>query len=254
MRKLGILVLVLSALAGARLSAQAGRLVVAADPQLIESGFTAFVFPRFALKTGIAVSVHAIGPGNDAASVRIVAGSGQGLAVFEGFGRIYSLVMAEDAPAQATRFAAWMRSGVGGRTIAQFRLDGKQVFKPIEQALAAIQPTVFKGNAARGERLAYANCGRCHVIGARNRMKGIGSTPSFGALRALKDWQERFQTFYVRNPHPAVVQVADITMPFSAARPTPMHPVEITQDELHDILAFVAALEPADLGAPIRHQ
>ena len=254
MRKLGILVLVLSALAGAGLPAWAGKLVVAVDPQLIESGFTAFVIPRFALKTGVVVSVLAIGKGDDAASVRIVASSNRKTAAFEGFGQIYSLVIAKDAPPEATRFANWLHSGVGARTIAQFRIDGKQVFKPVEQTSEAIQLTAFTGNAARGEQLAYANCGRCHVIGARNRMKGIGSTPSFGALRALKDWQERFQAFYVRNPHPAVVQVADITLPFSAARPTPMHPVEITQDELHDILAFVAALAPADLGAPIRHQ
>ena len=56
------------------------------------------------------------------------------------------------------------------------------------------------------------------------------------------------------NPHPAFTQVADVTPPFHEERPPPIIPVEMTLDDLQAILAYVAALEPADLGAPIRHQ
>ncbi len=85
-------------------------------------------------------------------------------------------------------------------------------------------------------------------------MKGIGSTPSFGALRALGNWRERFETFFARNPHPAIVQLEGVTPPFAAATPPPMAPVVITRAQFDDILSFVEALTPADLGAPIRHQ
>jgi hypothetical protein len=85
-------------------------------------------------------------------------------------------------------------------------------------------------------------------------MNAIGSTPSFAVLRALPDWGARFQGFFALNPHPAFTQVADVTDPFPIDRPPPIIPVEITLDDLEAILAFVAAMEPADLGAPLLHQ
>jgi len=52
----------------------------------------------------------------------------------------------------------------------------------------------------------------------------------------------------------AAVQAATVTDPFDAARPPPIVPRAITILELDNILAFVAAIEPADLGAPLKHQ
>ena len=86
------------------------------------------------------------------------------------------------------------------------------------------------------------------------RMKGIGSTPSFALLRALSDWPRRFEAFYVLKPHGAFTRIAGVTPPFPIDRPPPIAPVEMSLDELDAILAYVAQMEPADLGAPIRHQ
>ena len=85
-------------------------------------------------------------------------------------------------------------------------------------------------------------------------MSSIDSSPSFFALRSLPDWEDRFQTFYVLNPHPAFTQIADVTPPFPDELPSPIVPVEMTLEDVDAILAFVAALKPADLGAPLQHQ
>ena len=111
--------------------------------------------------------------------------------------------------------------------------------------------TVFEGDAARGEDFSFANCGRCHVVGDRNKMKGIGSTPSFPVLRSLNDWEERFSTFYARIPHPAIVQLEGVSAPFDPAFPPANQPLRLTLDQLEDILTFVSALQAADLGAPL---
>jgi hypothetical protein len=79
-------------------------------------------------------------------------------------------------------------------------------------------------------------------------------TPSFALLRTFSDWQDRFSTFYVRNPHPSFTQVIDITPPFARNLPPAIVPLEITQDELDSILAYVATILPADLGAPLQNQ
>ena len=49
-------------------------------------------------------------------------------------------------------------------------------------ALAAAGPAAAQ-SWAPGEKLSYIDCGRCHVIGERNRMGGIGSTPGFAVNR-----------------------------------------------------------------------
>jgi len=89
------------------------------------------------------------------------------------------------------------------------------------------------------------------VIGDRNRMKGIGSTPSFPVLRSLPDWEARFSTFYARIPHPSIVQLEGVSEPFDPAFPPANQPLWLTLDQLEDILTFVSGLAPADLGAPL---
>ncbi len=240
-------------------------LVLRASPALIDSGFLAFLMPRFSLKTGIDITVQPIA-GKDiiptdadiALILRNTASTGGTIVITQKTGdgatRRYALILADQVPPGARRFARWLTSPIGQRTIAQFRKDGRQPFAPPEKRPDAATTVTFTGDTQRGENLAYLNCGRCHVIGPRNRMAGIGSTPSFSALRALGNWRERFSTFFDRNPHPAVVVVKDLSRPRVEAHTTPMSPVVITRDEFKDILAFVAALEPADLGAPVAHQ
>jgi len=105
---------------------------------------------------------------------------------------------------------------------------------------------------APGEKLTLQHCGRCHVINERNRTGGIGSTPSFGALRTLDDWEARIRGFYALAPHPAFTQVVGITDPFALDRPSPIHPVELTQDDLEIITEFTRTVAPKDLGGPVQ--
>lgn len=102
-----------------------------------------------------------------------------------------------------------------------------------------------------GERLTMINCGRCHVIGERNRMGGIGSTPSFMVIRTWENWEEKAKAFWTLNPHPAFTQIEGITEPFADDRPSPIHPIALTPDEVETILAYMRTVEPADLGAEI---
>ncbi len=93
-----------------------------------------------------------------------------------------------------------------------------------------------------GKSFAENHCSRCHVIGDYNPNGGISSTPSFQLLvNALKDYQERFDTFYVRPPHPAVILVEGIQklddLPYNAA------PVHITLKDVDNIAAFAKTLK-----------
>ena len=109
-------------------------------------------------------------------------------------------------------------------------------------ALTAAEPY------APGEKLTLLHCGRCHVINQRNRMGGIGSTPSFGALKSLADWREKFEGFWFEPPHKAVIQIAGVTEPFHPERPPPIAPVELTEAEVEEILRFVETIKAKDLG------
>ncbi len=220
---------------------------------LIDSGFIKFLLPRFSLKTGVLVDVKTAENGEAYFST-----SGEGEPVFQGLGNVYSFGLTEgNSPRhkKAQRFADWLVSDVGKRTIEQFSPNGKQVFTLITTAEKEVEFEGFGGNAALGETLAFTNCGRCHVIGERNKMQGIGSTPSFALLRSLDDWQQRFETFYLRRPHPVIMQIDGITEPFDPAHPPTIHPLTMTETEVLDILTYAHTIQPADLGAAlVMHQ
>lgn len=214
---------------------------------LQENGFLRFLLPRFSLKTGIRIALQAD-------TFEAVISTDRGVPLMDGLGQVFYLQTSiADTPQgqRARRFAAWLDSETGRRTIAQFKIDGAQIFTPIEPLQAAEIATVFQGDAALGEHFSFAKCGRCHVVGDRNRMKGIGSTPSFPVLRSLPDWEERFSTFYARIPHPALVQLEGVSEPFDPAFPPANQPLWLTLEQLEDILTFVSTLPPADLGSPL---
>jgi mono/diheme cytochrome c family protein len=220
---------------------------------LAENGFLKFIMPRFSLKTRVRPELR-----TDVTNADAFWDTKGGTPVMQGLGQVFYLRIPDvdtSAGQKARRFADWLFSDVGRRTIERFTLNGAVVFSDV-QANVVVQSTVeFDGNAARGETLAFENCARCHVIGTRNKMKGIGSTPSFGLMRGMPDWQDRFTTFYVRPPHPAITQIEGITEPFDPARPPTIQPLLLTQTDVEDILTFVATVDPIDLGAPlIEHQ
>lgn len=218
-----------------------------AVPNVLEqSGFAQFVVPRFVLKTGVRIT--RVGE-DEAAQMRFTQG---GQTLFVGLGKQWSFEHEGDA--RAERFATWLRSDIGKRTIESFIApDGSPFTTQVAAAVAA--PVVdFDGDVAEGETLSLSMCGRCHVINEKNRMNGMGATPSFAVLRSLTDWDDRFQTFHLRNPHPSFTQIEDITDPFDPSLPPPIVPMEMTQADLDAILAYVAIMAPADLGAPLQTQ
>ena len=91
-------------------------------------------------------------------------------------------------------------------------------------------------------KVAHEHCTRCHVVGKFNPNGGISSTPSFQLLvNALKDYRERFDTFYARAPHPAVIIIKGIKkrddLPYNAT------PVVLSLKEVENITAFAETLK-----------
>ena len=108
--------------------------------------------------------------------------------------------------------------------------------------LAGATAAAAEGNAELGRRIAEKHCSRCHVVGDFNPSGGIGSTPSLQLLvNALTDWEARFETFFVRRPHPAFITVKNY--PRLTKLPENAAPVAIELEEVQDILAFVRTLK-----------
>lgn len=245
----------LSVFAAGKTNADGRSFAIYADPDLIETGFLKYLLPRFSLKTGIKVTV------SDPADAHVAltatpASPTSARPALSGAGKTYYLELRTDQPANpnAERFDDWLMSEIGQRTITSFTVDGEQVFSGAAGVAGNAAAAVLPGNVIQGQTLSLEHCGRCHVVGEENRFKGIGSTPSFGLLRTFTDWKGRFEGFYALNPHPAFTEISGVTAPFDPERPPPIIPLRLTLDDLDNILAFVASIEPADLGAPIVHQ
>ncbi|MBK0326676.1 hypothetical protein I5535_05145 [Rhodobacteraceae bacterium F11138] len=219
---------------------------LAAPPAVVESGLLQHILPRFSLKTSVRVVA------DDAGAMSLNA-SGPGTPVFHRDGVTYFLRITDSAPRQQ-RFHDWLTSEIGKNTVDSFAPDGEPLFSARFETIEVRAEPTFEGDAARGAQLSLIHCGRCHVVGPQNRMKGLDSTPSFAVLRGFADWDTRFQEFFVRKPHAVFTQIQDVTPPFDPERPSPIVPVRITLQDLDAILAFVAETEAADLGAPLQTQ
>ena len=98
----------------------------------------------------------------------------------------------------------------------------------------------------KGREVVRQHCTRCHVVPNMNPYGGIGSTPSFAALKWLSDWEHRFEVFYTLPPHPALVNIQGITEERSASLPAFVTEIELQIDDIDAILAFVRTLETPD--------
>jgi mono/diheme cytochrome c family protein len=225
--------------------ARSFRLRVA--PELESSGLMAHLLPRFALKTGRRAELVQ----GEADITILPEGNGRGIRLMARDGRGFALERQGDNPAAGV-FTDWITSDIGKRTIEAFVPTDGPVFLATVTEAPSVEIT-FDGDPVLGATLAAQHCARCHVV-RQGEGVGIGSTPSFPALRALPNWAERALSFYVLNPHPAFMQIADVTPAFDPLRPPPIVPVELTLDQVEAIQAFIATLEPADLGAPIQMQ
>lgn len=250
-RSVACALVLLTAIAGAATAASAAEaLRLGVSERLVETGLLKYVLPRFSLKTGVRIELVDEGAH---AHMALAAGGG-GRAVFTGHGQTWRMRIRDRDHAGAARLADWLTSEVGHRTIAAYQVDGAAPFAPAVIAEVEEAPLEFDGDKAQGLTLSQAHCGRCHVVARDTGDTSIGSTPSFFALKAMADWDMRFQIFYVLNPHPAFTQVEGVTDPFPIDRPSPIVPVTITPEDMEDILTYVAGLAPADLGEPLVHQ
>ena len=227
--------------------AQTKTFSLSADSELIENGALKHLLPRFSLKTGVKVQI--VESGGDA----LLATSADGRGVFQSTdGAIFRLAIADsDAKEMAERFRDWLTSDIGQRAIQKIKIDGANPYGPVDAAPVVEVEIDVEGNVALGEEIAHRRCGRCHVISKKNRFGGIGSTPSFGAMKTLPEWEARFQAFWTLNPHPAFTQIEDVTEPFDPQRPSPIAPLELTQDELEALLAYVMTIKPKNLGGDL---
>lgn len=211
--------------------------------EIAASGLPDYILPRFALKTGRRAKFVTEGP-----DARLAA-AGNGTPVMARGGVLYVIVLETDNDA-ARRFAEWLSSEIGQNTVAAFVPEDGDPFTPPPEG-AAPQEIAFEGDATLGREVAETHCARCHRIAPELTGMTLGSTPSFAALKTLPDWSERFTAFYALNPHPAFLLVEGISPPFDPARPPPIVPVEVTLDEIDALLAYVAGVPAADLGADI---
>ena len=218
---------------------------LAVPPELSDTGLFDYVLPRFSLKTGVRIKVL-----DEGAEAEAIFGD-DGIPVFKSQTALWHFTGTGEHP---TRFLNWLQSDVGKRTIEAFEVDGVAPFSADIAVVEVEEAPVLDGDAVAGARLAMHHCGRCHVVADANRMKAIGSTPSFALLRTFEDWDSRFSAFFALKPHPAFTQVEDVTESFGGATPSPIVPLEITLDDLDAILAFVATIAPAELGAPLQQQ
>ncbi|MEX0348133.1 MAG: hypothetical protein AB3N15_01825 [Paracoccaceae bacterium] len=241
-----ILVLILALLPGLAM-ADDKRVALFAPPELVEIGLIRHIAPRFSLKTQVKVDLV-----EDPVQAELVLGP-VGRALFSGLGQTWHMDLRAETKG-AKRFADWLTSQVGARTIQGFAPEGAPIFTEPRQQQAVVAEIEVTGDAVAGQGLSWAKCGRCHVTERGKDGFGIGSTPSFFVMRGFDDWQERFTAFYVLKPHAAFTQIAEVTDPFPVDRPSPIAPIELTLDELEAILAYVAVLDPADLGKPLQHQ
>lgn len=224
------------------------RLVrVYAPTELVQSGLFKFAFPRFSLKTQVRVELV-----EDVSAADLTFGP-DGRALFSGLGATWHVAVLSKDHTGTQRLRDWLTSDVGTRTVFAFQQDGVAVFSPPQAQAEQTVVVALDGDADTGKQVSYAKCGRCHVT-ERGKGWGIGSTPSFFALRSMADWQGRFEAFYALKPHAAFTQITEVTAPFPEDRPSPIAPIELTLDDLDAILAYVQGLEQADLGAPVQHQ
>jgi hypothetical protein len=222
---------------------------VFADPEFIESGLFKYLAPRFTLKTQVRLI---LGEQSDA-QVAIAIAVAAGRPIAQRGDVIWAAQLIDGEHPGAERFVDWLQSEVAQNTILAFAPETGDRFVIPEVQDMIEQVVNFTGDAALGLQVAQAQCSRCHVVDD-NRMGAIGSTPSFFALRTLADWPQRMSGFYLLNPHPSFTVVQDVTDPFDPNRPPPIVPIKVTLDQIDALLAYMQGLQPADLGAPIKHQ
>ena len=243
-----LLVILALSLAPFKAAAEDRLVRLHAPEALIETGLFDYILPRFTLKHRVRVALV-----DTPAEAHITLGP-EGRPLFNGPAQPWAMDIRDpDHPGTAT-LADWLTGEIGRNPILAYAPDGNALFSEADTIEPENAPADLAGDPALGLRISKAKCTRCHAVDDSTRMAGIGSTPSFAVLRSLPDWEQRFAAFYVLNPHPSFTQIAEVTPPFDDLNPSPIVPMEMTLDEVDAVLAYVAAMDAADLGAPLQHQ
>ena len=95
----------------------------------------------------------------------------------------------------------------------------------------------------RGREIVRQHCTRCHVVPDMNPYGGIGSTPSFSAMKWLEDWARRFEIFYILPPHPSLVRIEGVSEKRSAGLPAFNKEIILKLEDIDDILEFVKTVK-----------
>ncbi|MEM8836997.1 MAG: hypothetical protein AAGE89_02805 [Pseudomonadota bacterium] len=97
-----------------------------------------------------------------------------------------------------------------------------------------------------GRDIAAEHCTRCHIVGDINPRGGISSTPSFQMMvNALEDWQERFESFHARLPHPSVIRLEGSEDKDLDGFPPSIVPITLKHDDVAALTAFAGTLKKA---------
>lgn len=219
--------------------------------EMIENGFAKHLLPRFALRSRIRLTPV---PEQTGATMELaLTPQGDDALFADDKGRMFGVtaLSATAAPTVQT-FVDWLRSDVGQAAIAAFPLGQAPLYTPVTKAEEPDAVWRFDGDIDNGLALSRKHCQRCHVVHPSKPFAGIGSTPSFAALKSIPEWQETFTAFYLANPHRGLIEVEGLTDPETDDRPLPIAPIVVTLDQIDDILAYLNSLKPKDLGAPVR--
>ena len=127
-----------------------------------------------------------------------------------------------------------------------FRRSVMYLFMFLGMMIVPFQYTSANDIIEKGREIVRQHCTRCHVVPNMNPYGGIGSTPSFAALKWLSDWEHRFEVFYTLPPHPALVSIQGVSEERSASLPVFVAEIELQIDDIDAILSFVRTLETPD--------
>jgi len=217
-----------------------------------DAGLDRHLFPRFAFKS----QMRLIATENEATAAfgfQLAPPGDDGVQIANLDELPVSLIPSDpDARDAMMQFSGWLSSGPGRSALLDFRIDGEPIFsvptKPIEEAPAL----VLTGDPARGKALSEMHCARCHVVDRAKPFGAIGNSPSFHAMKSFEDWLPTFSNFYNANPHRALIAIESIRDPHTDQRPVHIARIQLSLDDVVDILAFVGTLEALDLGAPVQ--
>lgn len=117
------------------------------------------------------------------------------------------------------------------------------IFYSLVEGLYTVANASEAVSAERGRELVSQHCTRCHVVPGMNPYGGIGSTPSFSAMKWLDDWAQRFEIFYTLPPHPSLVVIEGVSEERIASLPAFSKEITLTLEDIDDILEFVKILK-----------